>query len=109
MDLRVSGCPRTEIESELWASFNEIWLTPGSPCAGDGAASDAVRWARERDVPFLGPCGGLQYAVIEYFRNVLGILEASHAESDGVDGSNAVRALACRLGGQERIVRPVTD
>jgi len=27
--------------------------------------------ARENDVPFLGTCGGLQYAVVEYFRNVL--------------------------------------
>lgn len=53
----------------------------GSPYADDAAAYEAVRWARERDVPFLGTCGGLQYAVIEYFRNVLGVSDASHAES----------------------------
>ena len=87
--------------------FNGIWLTPGSPYADDGVAYGAVRWARERDVPFLGTCGGLQYAVIEYFRNVLEVPGASHAESDGVDGSNVVRALACSLHGGERIVRPI--
>jgi CTP synthase (UTP-ammonia lyase) len=88
-------------------AFNGIWLTPGSPYANDSAAYDAVRWARERNVPFLGTCGGLQYAVIEYFRNVLGVPSASHAESDEVDGSNVVRALACSLDGQERVVRPI--
>jgi CTP synthase (UTP-ammonia lyase) len=87
--------------------FDGIWLTPGSPYADDAAAYDAVRWARERDVPFLGTCGGLQYAVIEYFRNVLGLASASHAESDGVDDTNVVRALACSLDGVERMVRPL--
>jgi len=87
--------------------FHGIWLTPGSPYADDAAAYEAVRWARERDVPFLGTCGGLQYAVIEYFRNVLGLASASHAESDGVDDTNVVRALACSLDGEERLVRPL--
>src|ERR1700686_2455669 len=35
---------------------NGIWLTPGSPYANDEAAYEAVRWAREKDVPFLGTC-----------------------------------------------------
>jgi len=54
------------------ADFDGIWLVPGSPYADDGAAYDAVTWARENNVPFLGTCGGLQYPVVEYFRNVLG-------------------------------------
>jgi CTP synthase (UTP-ammonia lyase) len=89
------------------AGFHGIWLTPGSPYANDAAVYQAVRWARERDVPFLGTCGGLQYAVIEYFRNVLGMKDASHAESDGVADSNVISALSCGLQGQERLVRPV--
>jgi CTP synthase (UTP-ammonia lyase) len=87
--------------------FDGIWLVPGSPYADDEAAYAAVRWARENDVPFLGTCGGLQYAVVEYFRDVLGVLDASHAESDGHDGGNVVHALACSLQGEERLVRPV--
>jgi CTP synthase (UTP-ammonia lyase) len=87
--------------------FHGIWLVPGSPYADDGAAVAAVTWAREHDVPFLGTCGGLQYAVVEYFRNVLGVPEATHAESDGVSDSNVIGALACNLQGQERVVRPV--
>lgn len=89
------------------SGFDGVWLVPGSPYADDAAAYEAVRWARERDVPFLGTCGGLQYAVIEYFRNVLGVSDASHAESDGVHDSNVIAALACGLMGEERLVRPV--
>jgi len=89
------------------AGFDGIWLVPGSPYADDAAAYAAVKWARERDVPFLGTCGGLQYAVVEYFRTVLGVADASHAESDGVGDSNVVSALACSLMGEERVVRPV--
>lgn len=87
--------------------FDGIWLVPGSPYADDGAAYQAVTWAREHDVPFLGTCGGLQYAVVEFFRNVLGMASASHAESDGSDESNVVHALACSLQGEERLVRPI--
>lgn len=87
--------------------FDGIWLVPGSPYADDDAALAAVTWARENDVPFLGTCGGLQYAVVEYFRNVLGVAGASHAESDGSGASNVVHALACSLQGEERVVRPV--
>ena len=88
--------------------FHGIWFTPGSPYADDTAAYQAVEWARERDVPFLGTCGGLQYALIEYFRNVLDVPSASHAESDGIDGNNVVHALACSLHGEERVIRPIT-
>jgi CTP synthase (UTP-ammonia lyase) len=89
------------------SGFDGIWLVPGSPYADDAAAYEAVRWARENDIPFLGTCGGLQYAVVEYFRNVIGVAGASHAESDGQDESNVVHPLACSLQGQERLVRPI--
>jgi len=91
----------------LLCDFDGIWLLPGSPYADDAAAYEAVRWAREIDVPFLGSCAGLQYAVVEYFRNVLGVASASHAEADGIAEGNVVHPLACRLQGEERLVRPI--
>ncbi len=42
----------------------------------------ALRWARERQVPTLGICLGLQCMVIEYARNVVGIEGASSSEFD---------------------------
>jgi len=40
----------------------------------------AIRWARERRVPFFGICLGMQCAVIEFARNVLGLDEAHTLE-----------------------------
>jgi len=41
---------------------------------------DRIRTAREKSLPFLGICGGLQLAVIEYARNVLNIEKATSQE-----------------------------
>jgi CTP synthase len=40
----------------------------------------AVRYAREKQIPFLGICLGMQAAVIEFARNQLGILHANSKE-----------------------------
>jgi CTP synthase len=40
----------------------------------------AVRYARENKVPFFGICLGMQMAVIEYSRNVLGYADANSTE-----------------------------
>lgn len=89
------------------SGFDALWLAPGSPYRDDDAVFRAISWARTNDVPFLGVCGGLQYAVIEFLRNVVGDGSASHAEVDGVSDDNAVTPLACSLFGEEREVRPV--
>ncbi len=65
-------------------------IVPGA--FGEGGAEgvlEAIRFAREDGVPFLGLCYGLQMAVVEYARNVAGLLDASSAEIDP-DGPNAV-------------------
>ena len=43
---------------------------------------EAIRYARENDVPFLGLCLGFQMAVVEFARNVLGLDGAHSAELD---------------------------
>jgi CTP synthase len=42
----------------------------------------AIRFARENDIPLLGLCLGLQCAVIEFARSVLGYIEANSTEFD---------------------------
>ena len=42
----------------------------------------AIRYAREQEVPFFGICLGLQMAVVEYARNVLGLDGANSREFD---------------------------
>ncbi|QHE53850.1 CTP synthase [Pontibacillus sp. HMF3514] len=43
---------------------------------------DAIRYARENKVPFLGICLGMQLATVEFARNVLGLKGAHSAEID---------------------------
>jgi len=47
---------------------------------GTGGKIEAVRFARERKVPFLGICFGMQMAVIEAARNLAGMIHASSTE-----------------------------
>lgn len=43
---------------------------------------EAIRYARERQIPFFGICLGLQCAVIEFARNVVGLEDANTTEID---------------------------
>lgn len=58
-----------------------IWAVPGSPYRSEAGALSAIRFARLAPRPFLGTCGGLQHAVLEYARGPLGLAAAEHAES----------------------------
>ncbi|NYI75623.1 glutamine amidotransferase-related protein [Nocardioides panzhihuensis] len=88
------------------ATYDGVWLVPGSPYADDAAVFEALTVVRERGIPFLGVCGGMQYAVLEWTRNVLGSV-GTHAESEGAGDDNVVAALACSLYGEERLVTPI--
>ncbi|HAK35330.1 MAG TPA: hypothetical protein DCM44_12255 [Pantoea sp.] len=81
-----------------------IWVVPGSPYKNDEAVFETIRWAREQQHPFLGSCGGFQYAVIEYARNVLGWQDANHAETDE-GGRMVIAPLSCSLVEQRGEVR----
>ena len=52
----------------------------GSASAAARARSPAVKFARERDIPFFGICLGMQMACIEAARNQAGIADASTTE-----------------------------
>lgn len=88
------------------SAFDGIWLVPGSPYADDAAVLEALTLIRRKGIAFLGTCGGMQYAVMEFLRTERG-QAATHAESDGEHDDNAVVPLACSLYGVESPVIPV--
>ncbi|WP_254862023.1 glutamine hydrolyzing CTP synthase [Halovivax gelatinilyticus] len=59
-----------------------IIVPGGFGMRGTEGKIEAVQYARENDVPFLGLCLGFQMAVVEYARNVLGYDEAHSAEME---------------------------
>jgi CTP synthase (UTP-ammonia lyase) len=85
--------------------YDGLWCVPGSPFASMEGALETIRYARESGTPFLGTCGGFQHALIEYARNVLGIEEADHAESNPDASVLFVTPLICALRGVKGTVR----
>jgi CTP synthase len=57
-------------------------VAPGFGHRGVEGKITAVKYARESGLPFFGICLGMQMAVIEYGRNVLGIKDAQSSEMD---------------------------
>ena len=86
--------------AEQLAGFDGMWIAPASPyCSMTGALS-AIRLGRERGIPVLGTCGGFQHIVLEYARNVLGFVEASHEETDPNASCLFISRLECSLVGR---------
>ncbi|WP_067037255.1 CTP synthase [Allomuricauda sp. CP2A] len=59
-----------------------LLVAPGFGERGIEGKVKAVQYARENDIPFLGICLGMQMAVIEFARNVLGLEGANSTEMD---------------------------
>jgi len=59
-----------------------VLVAPGFGERGIEGKIAAVKFVRELNIPFLGICLGMQMAVIEYARNVLGISDANSTEMD---------------------------
>ena len=66
-----------------------ILVAPGFGERGLEGKIKAIKYARENGVPFFGICLGMQMAVIEYARNVLGIQDATSREVE-TNAANAV-------------------
>jgi len=82
------------------AQFDALWCAPGSPYKSLRGALNGIRFARERDYPFIGTCGGFQHTVLEYARNVLGYEDADSEEHDPSAGKLFITPLSCFLAGK---------
>jgi CTP synthase (UTP-ammonia lyase) len=110
-------------EAEDLTGFDGIWVVPGSPYEDPDKVVDAIKVAREQEIPFLGTCGGFQHAILELARDLAGIEGASHAEYEAADprvwpsgpysppnepagrGSAVIVELECSLVGHEGPIR----
>ena len=68
--------------TERLRDADAVVVPGGFGSRGSEGKIEAIRYARENDVPFLGLCLGFQMAVVEYARNVLGLEGAHSAEID---------------------------
>ena len=68
--------------NEKFKNLLGILVAPGFGQRGIEGKISAIKYARENKIPFLGVCLGMQCAVIEFARNVLGLKDANSTEMD---------------------------
>ncbi len=104
----------TKVDSELierWTDaemsaalqpFHGILVCPGFGARGVEGKVRAIRYARERGVPFLGICYGMQWAVVEFARHVCGLQGANSTEVDPGTPHPVVSLLAEQRGIEDK-------
>ena len=120
LDTKVEVCfiDSENIELEKLHSLDGI-LVPGGFCErGINGKIEAIRYARENKIPFLGICLGMQLAMIEFARNILKIQDSDSVEfnkhcknpiiyliQDFIDmqGNQQIRTHNSPLGGTMRL------
>ena len=68
--------------AEKLKGLDGVIVAPGFGERGIQGKIEAIRYVRENNIPFLGICLGMQMAVIEYARNVVGIKAANSTEME---------------------------
>jgi CTP synthase (UTP-ammonia lyase) len=99
--------PTGDAEAGGLDGFDAIWLLPGSPYVSAAGAIAAARIARELGIPFLGTCGGFQHALLEYARDVCGLVAVENAETSPDAEEFLIVPLECSLAGHEEAVSVV--
>ena len=103
--IRISRIQSEEVETEgaekMLASCDGLLVPGGFGERGIEGKLEAIRYAREKGLPFFGICLGMQCAVVEFARNVCGLDGAHSSEFD----KDTPHPVICLLDEQ----RTVTD
>ena len=83
-----------ENATDRLAGLDGILVPGGFGVRGVEGKIEAIKYAREKGIPFLGICLGLQCAVTEFARNVAGLHGANSTEFDGATEYPVVDILA---------------
>ncbi|MBK1989763.1 CTP synthase [Sphaerospermopsis aphanizomenoides BCCUSP55] len=96
-DLRLrwvnSEALETEAAENYLAGVDGILVPGGFGSRGIDGKIAAIKYARDRQIPFLGLCLGMQCSVIEWARNVAGLLDANSAEFDPYTSDPVINLL----------------
>lgn len=90
--------------AEKLAGLHGVLVAPGFGERGIEGKITAIRYVRENKIPFLGICLGMQCAVVEFARNVLGHADAHSTEMNPrtsypvIDIMEAQKKISCKGG-----------
>lgn len=80
--INAEDCVDYDKAKELLKDVQALVVPGGFGIRGIEGKLSVIRYAREHNLPFLGLCLGMQCAVIEYARNVVGLKDANSTEFD---------------------------
>jgi CTP synthase len=84
--ININWCDSQEIErksaKQIIKDSSCVLVAGGFGSRGVEGKIEAIKYARENKLPYLGICLGMQLSIIEYLRNVCGIKEANSVEFD---------------------------
>ncbi len=79
---------------DLFGDVDSILVGPGFGDRGIEGKIRAIQYAREKKIPFFGICLGMQMAVVEFARNVLGLSDANSREFDTKTANAVIDLMA---------------
>ena len=84
--VNINWCDSEVIEQksakEIIGNSDCVLVAGGFGSRGVEGKIEAIKFARENNLPYLGICLGMQLSIIEYLRNVVGIKDANSVEFD---------------------------
>lgn len=103
-----SGKVTEENVERMLKNVDGVLIPGGFGTRGTAGKIAAIRHAREQKIPFLGICLGMQMAIVEYARNVLGYPDANSTEIDPGTGHPVIALMpeqneVVNLGGTLRL------
>ena len=103
--IRIARIQSSDLEREgaerLLSGYEGILVPGGFGERGVEGKVQAIRFARERGIPFLGICLGMQCAVIEFGRHVVGLSAAHSTEFD----KDTAHPVICLLDEQKNVTQ----
>jgi len=97
--------PTESAGTDALTGYDGFWCVPGMPYRNAEGAMRAIQYARMTRTPFLGTSAGFQYAIVEFARHVLGLVEADHQKSNPKTSVPLISPLGCALAGVQARVR----
>jgi len=90
-----------ETTGELLAPYDALLVPGGFGVRGVEGMVEAIRWAREHQLPFFGICLGLQVAIIEFARNVCRLANTNSSEFEPECANPVIALMRSQEGIQE--------
>ena len=88
--------------AELLGNMDGILVPGGFGTRGTEGKIEAIRYARENNIPFLGICLGMQLAIVEFARNVINLKDASSIEFDSETANPVIHLMPDQEGVENR-------